>query len=189
MRCTTKTFVAKKINKCPSVSIEDLLKILPNSKKTNFRNCVISKLENKTSIKLYTNLTLQITGEQDINNVVKIIRDLNLDNFTIECVMSNWTIKIFDKPIDLLKVMNILCENNIIAYFLRGVPLIIKYKTTTEINYIEVKGDEIVNKEKEIPSEVTILLFKTGTCIISGKSREVCLKCFHTLKQLIDSKY
>lgn len=186
MKCTTKTFVAKKTTKIPSVSIEELLTILPGSKKTNFRNCVVSKLGNKTSIKLYTNLTLQITGEQDINKIVKIIRDLNLDNFFIECVMSNWTIKISEKPINLLKIMKILCENNIIAYFLRGVPLIVKYRTTTEIDYIELKGNEIYNRKKEVDTEVSVLLFKTGTCIISGKSEEVCLKTFQALKQIID---
>lgn len=198
-KCSTKTFVSKiPIEKSVvKKTLEDLKFILPGCYTTKFRNCVIKKIDKK-SIKLYTNMTLQISGISSKDDLLEIFKLINLDveEYNIKCVMSNWTIKISDKPINLIETMNKLNNNNIIAYFLRGYPLVIKYKSFDySENYILKKTNDNTLKsvnytltdfktEKE-EIEVSVLMFKSGNCIISGKLEKPCAECIIKLKKYL----
>lgn len=193
--CSTKTYVVKCKDE-HKYTQNELLKILPGSVSTKFRNCVIKKMD-KICVKLYSNLTLQITGLHDEHGILKILEMVDIKSaFESECVMSNWSVKLSSTPIDLNTTMSVLNDNGITAYFLRGYPLIIKYSvdevcTKKEILYTnntfifrhEIRYDKVV--------EVSVLLFKTGNCIVSGKTQKSCSDCISVLKskiQLVEQK-
>lgn len=189
IKCSTRTYIAKTNNLCIKKTLEELNLILPESYLTKFRNCVIKKIDKK-SIKLYTNMTMQINGVSNKEDLLNLMKSLNLKiSYDIKCVMSNWTIKISDKNIDLIKTMNNLNENKIIAYFLRGYPLIIKYKSKDLQNNFKIKYITEYFIEEEDPYlediEVSVLMFKSGNCIVSGKLEKTCTECIKNIKNLI----
>lgn len=191
IKCSTKTYIAK-TSECMKKSIQELSIILPESYLTKFRNCVIQKINNK-SIKLYTNMTVQINGVSNRQDLFDLIKNLDLKiTYNIKCVMSNWTIKISDKIIDLIQTMDLLNKNKITAYFLRGYPLIIKYKShdfpdTFLISYKDEKKIYSLEDKPQIPEEieVSVLMFKSGNCIVSGKLEKTCTECIQKIKNFI----
>ena len=190
LKCSTKTFIAKTTKPAEIVTLEQIREKYPNCRDTKFRNCVIKKIDRKC-VKLYTNASLQINGILCDDDICKLFEDLNLQyDYIVKCVMSNWTLKLSDKKLDLKKTMTQLNNNNITSYFLRGIPLIIKYNvkdTLSELKVTNNNGKYICkeNKLDLVPTEVSILMFKSGSCIISGKTEYVCREAIINVKKYI----
>lgn len=195
--CSTKTFIAKTTNENTKKTIKELQETFQGSYITNFRNCVIKKI-GKKSIKLYTNLTMQVSGISDINDMKDILNDLiTKPDYSFQCVMSNWTVRISDKIIDLNKTMEVInkCNNKTIAYFLRGYPLIIKYNVNSTIpttlftydntisSYVNKEGSPTIKN-----SDVSILMFKSGNCIVSGPTEKSCAEAISSIKNNVVEK-
>lgn len=190
LKCSTKTFIAKTIKPSEIITLQQIRQKYPDCKETKFRNCVIKKIDKKC-VKLYTNASLQINGIMLDDDICKLFEDLNLkDDYIVKCVMSNWTLKLSNKKIDLKKTMTQLNNNNITSYFLRGIPLIIKYNVNdilSELKVINTNGKYTCEENKIglVPTEVSILMFKSGSCIISGKTEYVCKKAIIAVKKHI----
>lgn len=177
-KCSTKTLVLKVLKKEGIICSP----VLPSSYTNKLRNCVIKKIDKKC-IKSYSNGTIQINGITDINCLSEILKYSDIqnlsENYYVECVLNNWTfsfIKEPDKIVDLTATMYNLNNNNIVAYFQRGYPLIIKYIENSETRkYIyntETGNIQIINLGIN-PVKITIMLFKSGKCICTiGK--DVC---------------
>lgn len=193
-KCSTITFVCKTLDQnCHKYTIDELLEKFPKSKKTKFRNCVISKI-NDVCVKMYTNQTLQLNGIKSENDLQKIFEKLNLDvKYKVNCVMSNWCLKLCKESIDLNSIMDSLNNiPNFTAYFLRGYPLIIKHQCFYKKNYYIIgKDDEnsinlkFFDDGEQVKTKITILLFQSGNCIVSGPSEELCVNAIQTLKNYI----
>lgn len=192
-KCSTITFVCKTMDSITKkYTIDELLVKFPESKKTKFRNCVIYKIDD-ICIKVYTNQTLQLNGIKSENDLYRIFERLNLDvKYRVNCVMSNWCLNLCNTNLNLDSIMDSLNKiPDFMAYFLRGYPLIIKYQGFHSRNYyiMEKDSNSLINLklfegEKE-KSKVTILLFKSGNCIVSGPTEECCVYAIQTLKKYI----
>lgn len=188
IKCYTKTFVGKSLEK-KSVTKSELLEKFKNSYESKFRNCVLKKL-GKKNIKIYTNYTIQTNGyiEDDLKN---LLNDLDIKkDYTFQCVMCNWSLKI-GESLDLKETLLKLNDDKVISYFLRGYPLIIKYNTNDDINFYNFKWDSItsdfnynITKKKE-NIKISVLLFKTGKCIVSGATEKGCFECIEYIKNKI----
>lgn len=188
IKCYTQTFIGKPCGNYQS-TIDNLLQFLPGSYKTKFRNCVLKKIDKK-NIKLYTNFTIQTSGFLD-TDLISILNTIKAEkDYTFKCVMCNWSLKLADK-IDLKSAIKVLNSGKIISYFLRGYPLVIKYKTTTNLNTYKFIWDNLNKTYHKSTSsgvfdvKVSVLLFKTGTCIVSGPSEECCFECVEYIKTKI----
>lgn len=190
LKCSTKTFIAKTTKPAEIITLEQIRNKYPDCKETKFRNCVIKKIDRKC-VKIYTNASLQINGILVNDGVCKLFENLNLQHdYIVKCVMSNWTLKLSDKKIDLKKTMTQLNNNNITSYFLRGIPLIIKYNVKDILSELEVTNNNgkytcKENKLELVNTEVSILMFKSGSCIISGKTEYVCRTAIINVKKHI----
>lgn len=192
---TTKTIVAKTYNFKTKLSFEDLKKSFEGSYITKFKNCVLKKIDNKC-VKLYTNLTIQLSGVSEISETISILNNLSMvfkPDYIVECVMSNWTIRISTREISLNKTMDNINKDDskkYLAYFLRGYPLIIKYKLNTYIENLIISSDSDEYKIKNIHQVikdvvVSILVFKSGNCIVSGPSEKSCAEAVFFIKTKI----
>jgi hypothetical protein len=191
-KCSTKTLVLK-----PKYYEENI--ILPNSYKNKLRNCFIKKIEKKC-VKLYLNGTIQINGIPDIRCLSDVIKKSEINrlsnHYSVECILNNWTL-CFEKKekmfVDLTKTMFKLNENNIIAYFQRGYPLIIKINKLLPVrkyNYINDNLELIDNGEKNV--KITLMLFKSSKCIctIGGDIYSLPLEVFEKIqKNIIYTEY
>lgn len=192
-KCSTITFVCKTLDtNCYKYSIDELLLKFPESKKTKFRNCVIYKIDD-VCVKIYTNQTLQLNGVKSVNNLQKIFEKLNFNiKYKVNCVMSNWCLKLCNETLNLDIIMNSLNSiPNFTAYFLRGYPLIIKYQCFYQKNYYIIENNnntinlEFFNDGEQVKSKITVLLFQSGNCIVSGPSEEKCVYAIQMLKKYI----
>lgn len=194
--CSTRTFIAKSAaaNAGPRMSVEELLEALDTSSRTKFRNCVIKKVD-KICVKIYTNKTVQITGAKNLEDIPKILsEDLPFDEeYEVVCVMSNWSVNLENEGIDLNSTMDRLNEAGMCSYFLRGFPLVNKYQTVTDkMTYKMVKNPETqkyyikeTREEKNLECQVSMLMFKSGTCIVSGLTESACAEFLMKIKPLI----
>lgn len=192
--CSTITFVCKTFDTTNyKYTVDELLIKFPESKKTKFRNCVIYKIDD-VCVKIYTNQTLQLNGIKSVDSLGKIFEKLNLTvKYKVNCVMSNWCLKLSNETLDLNTIMDSLNNlPNFTAYFLRGYPLIIKYQCFYQQNYYIIgKTDnnsvnlEFFDNGEKVKSKITVLLFKSGNCIVSGPSEEQCVYTIQMLKKYI----
>lgn len=198
VECSTRTFIAKIMDvPIPKKNINDLLIILPGSKITKFRNCVITKIKEynkKLCIKLYTNMTIQLNGIKTIEDIEFIFNKINVNyNYKVTCVMSNWSLKLTTDKLNLNQIMDLINSNEnacLMAYFLRGYPLIIKHNTFASLSYYNVFCSPCVRVSKELYTElskitVTVLLFSSGNCIVSGPNEKSCVNTVKIIKQYI----
>lgn len=189
-KCSTKTYIVKVSDKM-TIPLQKLLEKIPCSKETKFRNCVIFK-RGKLSIKMYTNLTLQITGAISLSEIIDVINDLpdfNVTEFCVYCAMGNWTVCL-QKNVDLFTTMDNANKNGLVSYFLRGYPLItkipIKYELRTFFfrkNCLRFNLDR--STTSTVSKQVSILMFKSGNSIVSGPSEQACAKACSMLKPLL----
>lgn len=196
-KCSTRTFIAVNNSENIKFTIENLLKLFEKSKRINFGNCVLLKIKNVTC-KIFTNLTIHLTGLITIEKVIEVINslysfnhnlDLKLLDYKVYCAMNNWSIN-FKKKINLNETMVNLNKNGYLSYFLRGIPLINKIQAKNQTKLINLKFYEdsnfnIINEEIVFQNKtVTLLMFKSGKCLVSGPSENLC---FNILTEI--SKY
>nr|UOX61091.1 MAG: hypothetical protein DiTV3a_F14ORF2 [Diabrotica toursvirus 3a] len=157
-----------------------------------FKNCVSIK-HGKKSVSVYTNLTIKINGnfiegDGTLNDKLKsLLKDINFlqeYEYEYEIVLMNWSMSISDTKIDLVKIMNsINSENNtqFYAYFLRGIPLIVKY---TSLIHKKYKRNLKTDKQTDLQEyqKVSMSLFKSGKCIISAPSYEIVKELLNKIK-------
>ncbi|QIH04941.1 hypothetical protein [Dasineura jujubifolia toursvirus 2a] len=193
--CSTKTYIAKlKTKQSFGFGIEDLLNMLESSYQTKFRNCVLKK-KNTICIKLYSNLTIQVTGVKSIDGFIDIVNEIKYPNdslvkseYNLECVMSNWTVILSLSQIDLNKTMLNLNQSGILAYFLCGYPLIVKYKSKLKRPVYSFSNGKITGVEEvPITKPISILIFKSGSCIVSGSTEESAAECISQLIKYVVS--
>lgn len=195
-KCSTKTFIAKSAaaNAAPRMSVEELLDSMKDSYRTKFRNCVIKKL-GKICVKVYTNKTVQITGAKNLDDIPWILSDaLPFDEeYEVVCVMSNWSINLENDGINLDATMSKLNDAGVCSYFLRGYPLVNKYETTADKFVYQMVKDPATKKyhiknvivDADAKCQVSMLMFKSGTCIISGTSEKPCIELLKKIRPLI----
>ncbi|CCA61408.1 hypothetical protein AV955_gp051 [Diadromus pulchellus ascovirus 4a] len=178
--CSTTSFVVKP-DVAKKLALDEIVDILETTTPGKFRNCAIKKIASpsKTNlcIKLYSNSSIQINGvksDDDIEYVMKLFGGRVAESFKIYCVLQNWSVCVSIRDVDLVKTMDVLNDNGIMAFFLRGYPLVIKRKTTFERTIRIIRKDtdfdlELAEKDVEVINpEMTILLFRSGNCILSG---------------------
>lgn len=176
--------------------IQQLKHFLPQDLPINnskFKNCLSFKYHKK-SIGIYTNLTLKITGSsvnycEDCREIVTLLK-LHQEKYQIECVMINWSVKISDKPIDLVKVAELINNSqvpNLIAYFLKGIFLIVKYKKDCGKPIHTFNEGDVTEIVKTTALKVSVSLFTTGKCIVSGPTEKICAELLLILKKIIVS--
>ena len=100
--------------------------------------------------------------------------------------MSNWTIHL-KSQVDLEETMLKLSSFGYLSYFLRGYPLIVKLPTDFRKSLVIVEkntADVYEKKEVQIENankEVSLLIFRSGSCIVSGPSEEACASNLHSI--------
>lgn len=201
-KCSTQTLNGK-INDCVKKTQQELFDILPGSCITKFRNCVISKKIPGVCIKLYTNLSLQINGiinnKEEIcnilNNELKFDEHFKYNDFLFKYALRNWAVVLSDRNINLDKTLeniNKLNNKDFFSFFFKGKPLHIKY-TCYNLQYKIFKFKRINSKyeffdeyEDVYPKKlISISLFNTGKCVISGINEEACAKVILELKKYL----
>lgn len=186
-KCSTMTFVAK-VESGQRISIEELKSLFPNSYETKFRNCIIQKF-GKHCLKIYTNLSIHVTGVTSLEDFLSLMNNVNCFDceYKAYCAMCNWPVKLKNK-IDLCKTMKIMNDSGFMSYFLRGYPLINKIDTNFNMDFFILSKNSSGNyyvKQKyicPINKTVTILMHKSGNCIVSGPSEIECSKAVLTVK-------
>lgn len=204
--CSTQTFIARFFGDKIKLSIDELEKVLeiqPSSNEhaneSKFRNCVMKKIRDEATnkdrvcIKLYTNLTIQMVGVKSMEEFLTNMKSINFENiplvpikYYVECVMSNWIVVISVTPINIQKTMVALNTAGILAYFLRGYPLIVKYKSEkTYQSYVYEDGKFTSALTKPIQKMVSVSIFKSGSCIVSGVTEESAVECIQEIKKYL----
>lgn len=186
-KCSTMTFVAK-VESGKRISIEKLKSLFPNGYETKFRNCLIQKF-GKHCLKIYTNFSIHVTGVTSLDDFLIIINKVNCFDceYKAYCAMCNWPVKLKNK-IDLCKTMKIINDSGFMSYFLRGYPLINKIDANFDMEFFTLSKNSLGNyyiKDKSIcpvKKTVSILMHKSGNCIVSGPSEIECSKAVLKIK-------
>lgn len=198
---STVSFILKLNSKIDSVSKEVLHSlVLPKAAPTKFRNCAIYKFnidETKICVKIFTNFTIQINGIKNKEDIIKVLNnpDINIEfkDYFGYCVLQNWSLRLSLDPIDLFATKNALNNLGVCAFFLRGYPLVIKKTVefkTPKFNILSKDGlfTSIEDSKSSIGEEeciLTMLLFSSGNCIVSGLSDEEVSKLTLLVKENI----
>lgn len=180
-KSSTKTYIGVLQIKCEKqYSVADIHGFMTNSIQTQLRNCILKKVNGKC-IKLYTNFSVQINGNVNVEEIANLLNHVNVsETYNFKCVMSNWNIRLSEVPIDLDKLMDKLNNNNITAYYLRGPSLIVKYMFNDLLPIFEavwIEGKYVMQPPKMLLTDIkiSVRLFKSGNCIISGSTEKCCV--------------
>lgn len=194
--CTTRTLIATMVDKkCAKEKNVNLNECLLEGYQTKFRNCIIKKFDN-ICVKLYSNMTVQVTGCKSEKDFFECIKNINYPesivgmSYVMDCVMMNYTVTVSTTELNLNRVMDKINESEKgIAYFLRSYPLIIKYKysgTKTVFDY-KAGSQDYQTRTEQYTKDVSVLLFKSGNCIIVAVTQDGAVSCARFVMDIVNN--